>query len=96
MEGYWQTGRGLTLYFQGGAVTILAFSGGSAFLGHKAVEARRTYPVGDKVIVTNRRFHNYLAPRADSFHCNLLLTFFSHASGPTSAQTAGTQPGAGP
>lgn len=36
--------------------------------------------MGDLIAVTARRFHNYLAPRANSFHHYLLLTLFSYVS----------------
>ncbi len=68
-------GRSLIFNFAGVAVPILAFLGGGALLGHHTVEARRAYPVGDLVAVTARRFHNYLAPGAHSFHRYLFLTF---------------------
>ncbi len=68
-------GRSLTFDLYGVAVPILAFFGGTALLGHHAVEASRTYTVGDLVAVTVRRIHNYLAPRANSLHRYLFLTF---------------------
>ena len=75
-------GRSLTFDLDSVAVPILASSGGTALLGHHAVEASRTYTVGDLVAVTVRRIHNYLAPRANSLHRYPLLTFFSHLSNP--------------
>ena len=66
-------GRSLPFDLDGVAVPILASSRGTALLGHHAVEASRTYTMGDLVAVTVRRIHNYLAPRAYSFHRYLFL-----------------------
>ncbi len=67
-------GRSLTFDLDGVAVPILGSSGGTDLLGHHAVEASRTYTVGDLVAVPDRRIHNYLAPRAHSYNRYLYLT----------------------
>ena len=75
-------GWSLPFDLDGVAVPILASSGGAALLGHHAVEASRTYTVGDLVAVTVRRIHTHVPPSANTLNRYQVRNLFSQVSNP--------------